>query len=266
MGNTTGLVWFGLAVLASFGTQSALAANRFYFEERPLALASTGSEVFVLGEHDFDMAGFSVSIRFDPSDLAIPLVTTDDALDFEPAFFDGRVEGDTVFFGAIFDFLADPEANLPPATGRRLLKIIVDVVGDEPSETVMDLINTTDPPRRNVMTDDTGNSVSPTLTDGVFRLVDGGRFIRGDCNGDGTVTGQVTDAVYLLNYNFLSGPKPRCIAACDADGDGAVGGKVTDAVYLLNYNFLDGPPPPDPFPDCGSVPVPAPDCFELVCP
>jgi len=78
-----------------------------------------------------------------------------------------------------------------------------------------------------------------------------GPFIRGDCNGDGAVTGQVTDAVFLLNYNFLGGPAPPCSAACDINGDGAWTGQVTDAVYILNYNFLGGPSPPAPFPGCG---------------
>jgi len=79
----------------------------------------------------------------------------------------------------------------------------------------------------------------------------GKRFIRGDCNGDGQVTGQVTDAVFLLNYNFLGGEVPPCSAACDINADGAWTGQVTDAVYILNYNFLGGPAPPAPFPKCG---------------
>ena len=66
------------------------------------------------------------------------------------------------------------------------------------------------------------------------------RFLRGDCNGDGTVEGQVTDAVFLLSYNFLGGPRPPCLAACDANGDGKAEGQVTDAVYLLTFNFLGG--------------------------
>ena len=76
-------------------------------------------------------------------------------------------------------------------------------------------------------------------------------FLRGDCNGDGQVTGQVTDAVYLLNYSFTGGTTPPCLAACDANGDGQVAGSVTDGVYLLNFNFLGGPAPVAPFPDCG---------------
>jgi hypothetical protein len=35
-----------------------------------------------------------------------------------------------------------------------------------------------------------------------------GSFIRGDCNVDGAVLGQVTAAIYLLSFNFLDGPPP----------------------------------------------------------
>jgi hypothetical protein len=77
------------------------------------------------------------------------------------------------------------------------------------------------------------------------------RFLRGDCNGDGRVQGAVDDAVVLLGYNFLAGPEPPCLAACDADGDGEVTGRVSDAIHVLNFNFLGGPPPVAPFPECG---------------
>ena len=83
-------------------------------------------------------------------------------------------------------------------------------------------------------------------TDGV------GPFIRGDCNGDGAVTGQVTDAAFLFAYNFTGGTVPPCFAACDANMDGAFVGAVTDGVYILQFNFLGGPPPPAPFPGCGT--------------
>lgn len=76
-------------------------------------------------------------------------------------------------------------------------------------------------------------------------------FVRGDCNSDGEVTGDVTDAVYLLNFSFLNGRAPPCAAACDANGDGRFSGTVTDPVFLLNFTFLVGPPPPRPFPCCG---------------
>jgi hypothetical protein len=81
-------------------------------------------------------------------------------------------------------------------------------------------------------------------------------FLRGDCNGDGSVTGEVTDAVFMLNFNFTGGTAPPCFAACDANGDGSFVGEVSDAVFLLNFNFLGGPAPPAPFPACGRSQLP----------
>ena len=79
-----------------------------------------------------------------------------------------------------------------------------------------------------------------------------GPFVRGDCNGDGAVVGQVTDAAFLFAYNFTGGAVPPCFAACDANMDGAFVGAVTDGVYILQFNFLGGAAPPAPFPECGS--------------
>jgi hypothetical protein len=90
------------------------------------------------------------------------------------------------------------------------------------------------------------------------------RFLRGDCNGDAD-TGGVTDAVYLLSYNFLGAGTPPCLAACDANGDGDIGG-VTDAVYLLTYNFLGGRRPPDPFPECGPETLPPGEALDCETP
>ena len=96
-----------------------------------------------------------------------------------------------------------------------------------------------------------------------------GPFLRGDCNGDGRVAGQVGDAIFTLNFNFLGGPVPSCMAACDSNGDGNVIGQVGDAIYTLNFNFLGGPPLPAPFPECGTSELAADEelgCDESACP
>ena len=82
------------------------------------------------------------------------------------------------------------------------------------------------------------------------------QFTRGDCDGDGEVSGIVTDAVFLLNFNFAGRAPPPCFAACDVDGDGEIRGVVTDAINLLRFNFLGGAPPPPPFPGCGPLVTP----------
>jgi len=90
----------------------------------------------------------------------------------------------------------------------------------------------------------------PSCADGVTTV---GPFVRGDCNGDGAVAGQVTDVIFMLKYSFGGGEKKvPCLAACDANGDGLFGGSVTDPIYLLQYDFLGGTPPPPPFAACGN--------------
>lgn len=74
-------------------------------------------------------------------------------------------------------------------------------------------------------------------------------FLRGDCDGGGSVNG-LADAVFLLSYTFLGTERPGCLAACDTDADGRTGG-TADAVYLLNFFFRGGPAPLAPYPQCG---------------
>ena len=54
-----------------------------------------------------------------------------------------------------------------------------------------------------------------------------------------------------------AGRKTIGVSACDVDGDGTFRGVITDAVFLLNFQFQGGPPPPAPFPDCGSGSLPS---------
>lgn len=67
-------------------------------------------------------------------------------------------------------------------------------------------------------------------------------FVRGDGNADGTT--DVSDAVAILTYLFLGGPRSVCQDAVDVDDDGAL--TITDPIYLLNFLFLSGPPVPAP--------------------
>jgi len=99
------------------------------------------------------------------------------------------------------------------------------------------------------------NDVELTVTAAPMREA----FLRGDCNGDGMVTGALTDAIILLRYNFQGGRRPPCLVACDADGDGKAEGLVADAVYLLRFMFFGDAPPPEPYPFCGVDKSPAPD-------
>lgn len=104
-------------------------------------------------------------------------------------------------------------------------------------------------------------STPPALKAGLITRIDGtvdqsppGRMIfRGDCNPD--LTMNITDAVKVLNYLFIGGAEPPCLAACDADASGLL--NITDGVYILGFLFLGGPAPPEPGPQCGLDPNPS---------
>jgi hypothetical protein len=63
--------------------------------------------------------------------------------------------------------------------------------------------------------------------------------MRGDASADGVVSS--ADVVYLINYLFISGPKPCPLEAGDATCDGII--NSADIVFLINYLFVGGPPP-----------------------
>ncbi len=77
-----------------------------------------------------------------------------------------------------------------------------------------------------------------------------GFFVRGDCNGDGTIN--LADPICNLSYQFKEGPT-ICLDAQDTNDDGEV--NVADPLYSLAYLFVEGPPPPGPFLGCGFDPT-----------
>jgi hypothetical protein len=79
----------------------------------------------------------------------------------------------------------------------------------------------------------------------------GGRFKRGDTNGDGALN--ITDGVFVLNFLFLGGKAPPCKKAADTDDSGGL--NITDGVYILNFLFTGGKAPPAPYPLCGLDPT-----------
>jgi hypothetical protein len=80
--------------------------------------------------------------------------------------------------------------------------------------------------------------------------IPGRPFIRGDANQDLTV--ELSDAISVLAHLFNGSVDDRCLDTMDADGDRELA--VTDAIYLIQYQFLGGTPPPQPFPGCGVDP------------
>jgi len=104
-------------------------------------------------------------------------------------------------------------------------------------------------------------STPPALKAGLITRIDGTVetappglvFFRGDCSPNLALN--ITDAVSVLNYLFIGGAEPPCLAACDSDASGLL--NITDGVYTLAFLFLGGPPPPAPGAQCGVDPNPS---------
>ncbi len=76
-------------------------------------------------------------------------------------------------------------------------------------------------------------------------------FVRGDFNGDASL--DVSDAVSILIYLFVSGAPSECLESGDVDDDGNI--NVTDPLYALGFLFASGPAPLAPYPECGTDPT-----------
>jgi len=98
----------------------------------------------------------------------------------------------------------------------------------------------------------------PVSFDLCARFVDKGTaFRRGFMDENEDI--DINDAMIILNYLFMNGPRPGCLAAGDTNADGRL--TVSDATRILWYQFGFLPPPPEPFAECGCPEEPAPfDC------
>ncbi|MBI4601068.1 MAG: hypothetical protein HY721_03820, partial [Planctomycetes bacterium] len=79
----------------------------------------------------------------------------------------------------------------------------------------------------------------------------GQAFRRGDSNTDGKV--DISDAVRILSFLFLSLPKEACDDAMDSNDDGAV--DISDSISLLAFLFTGGREVPPPYRECGEDPT-----------
>ncbi len=76
-------------------------------------------------------------------------------------------------------------------------------------------------------------------------------FRRGDSNADGRV--DISDAVNILSFLFLSQPKGGCDDAMDSNDDGVV--DISDSISLLAFLFTGGREVPPPHRECGEDPT-----------
>jgi hypothetical protein len=91
-----------------------------------------------------------------------------------------------------------------------------------------------------------------TLNSGFWQVFEPG-YLCGDANNDGDVN--VSDAIWIVNFIFISGPEPDPWAAGEVNCDGSL--NVSDVIWIANYVFGTGSNPCDsdpPYPDGDGIP------------
>ena len=272
--------------------------HRFYFGS---IAATPGSLVTATlrYDHEDEIQGFQVAISYDNTilDLQIPASGADwysglflDALFpggpgvqggielFYPAF-DPAVEPGVglATFAAIFDFLPPFGGQvLPGGDGQSLLRLEFQTPADPTllgttTEIVLDdsyLLPSCPPSNPNCTSGQAlnyvifdGLSISPILENGIVEFLDAPGFLRGNSNGDSSI--DLADALFVMNWLFVSGDQPACFDSADVNDDGGL--DISDSIFLLNYLFVNGPIPgaPGPF-NCGLDP--SEDTLDCVLP
>ena len=215
------------------------------------------------------MQGLSFGVCHDPAFLTcLEIEAGTDLASYDngigPAFASFQVYPNGCTGGIVMDFLG---FGPTPIDGYQLADVTYQC-GDVPVVTSAGICaGLGAPPIDFLLQDVLNNAWIPTTVDAVVTIdvpIAPTEFIRGDGDGDGTFVA-LTDALFLLAFQFNQGPPPPCMEAADVDGNGVFVGLI-DSLYILNYQFTGvTPAPPAPFPNCG-LPVGPYDCETSGCP
>ncbi len=235
----------------------------------PIAAVPQGevASVPLLMTNSLDVHGFSLGVLHDGSSLTATSVDQGAAVQALNGgagagffFADLAPSGGTgITVGAIMSPMAGGSVSvLPVGVEHEIIVTSYDVsatatVGLTPLSFTSDLSPPAPAPPVAIAISIGESSVLPIVIDGSFEIesgVTGGVFVRGDVNGSLTI--DLSDPIFLLNYLFTMGPEPACLDTADVNDSGGV--DLSDPITLLNYLFTMGPEPAAPFPDCGPDP------------
>ena len=180
----------------------------------------------------------------------------------EPDFFPGQ---DRAVVGFVNDFSPPFDDQVISSTGPGEWKSVVRF-----SMTVVDDPNLVGLTRELVLTDANlqglvdnifivGESgVQPELFHGQVPFIQGIPFSRGRINPDDSV--DISDAIWLLQWQFIGLAEPVCLKAANINGDG--GHDISDVIFLLSWLLLGSHVPPEPVNNCGISDLPNDEMFS----
>jgi hypothetical protein len=187
---------------------SASAANRFYINNQSVPIAGQGAtdvvEIPILADMDQDTYGFSISLEFDQSKLAVTDVRLGSAVEpLNPEYnaFVITPSPGRLVHGVVFDLSNPITKKISAGTGKQLLLLDVEVQATSAGNSVLNLVNVaSDPPRLNVMTDGTGDSVAPapSLGDGTITFTDARPVIQSFLDNSGCEG----NSFFVVGQNF----------------------------------------------------------------
>jgi hypothetical protein len=174
-----------VAVLALVigGTVPAEAANRFLAENKQLVVGQTGVKFNLLCDNDVPIYGVSVAVKFETSKITVTKVELAGAWSAPPTNNDvtsylnfDNVTGE-IICGVVYDFSpTGVPANdnvIPNGTAHPMLTLTVDVKSSTATTTLIDFRDGLGSRAiKNIMTNSTAASLTPTLVDQTLAITD----------------------------------------------------------------------------------------------
>jgi len=224
-------------------------------------------EITVQGAHEESIQGFTMAARYPSEYLTIQRIhTTDTLLDaIGTDFFTVVVDPDEHYLtvNVLVDTAPPFEGALIPYIGIPMDFFYIEAVVSEDAIGSLEIALEDGlgfPPLANVFVIDNLPQPLTELTTGALSILEPEpekAFLRGDVNLDWGR--DLSDAVRILDHQFLGAPVPACLDAADTNDDQAV--DLSDPVYLLAFLFTGASAPPSPT----AEPGPDPTSDELDC-
>jgi hypothetical protein len=216
-----------------------------------------GVPVRALASTDEELIGLSFGLRFDPTQIATQRVSIEGTVASDAAFAAANIDNalGITTFGLVMSF-ESTFPSIPIGTDLHVADVVFNVRPDAVPGTDVDLRleNGLGQPIVSILFTPASSpiGIEPLTMNGIFTVIDGARFLRGDASGSGLV--DLSDAVFTLDHLFRGGEPPSCEKAADSNDDGGV--DISDAVYTLLFLFLGGEVIPPPYPEPGPDPTP----------
>jgi len=168
-----------LACLA-FAAPALLAENRYFVPDRTLPAGGSGELIELRVDTDVAVRAYAFAIHVDPAQLRLTAVSTTGTFSEGAEYLAGRLDGEAglVGYGCVFAFSPQPEDILQPGTGHHLVDLVVDVVGAGGGSTQIAFApvplddNPVRPPVENMLTNNDGFTVVPTLSPSTITIED----------------------------------------------------------------------------------------------